>query len=130
LTQPEPQTPKLLTDSLLDDLKDTPTVQMGPAARKAEHYTPEDDDSDKRQSKAEMRRTLRKIRQAFFWVLFILLSLFAAFAVFGFGLVLAHWVQGFWDDSAKVEAFVYGVGWTVLVALATLFVEKSIPDKD
>lgn len=127
MTQQEP--PKLLGDSLLDDLKLTPTGELGAATRKAGHFTAEDDDSDNRLGKAALRKTLRQIRIAFFWVLFFLISTFAAFAVIGFAVVIVHWVTGFWDDAAKVEQFVYGVGWTVLVALATLFVEKSIPDR-
>ena len=126
----QPEQPKLLTDNLLEELRGTTDAAVSDASVKTGHFSPEDDDSDNRRGRAAQRQTLRAIRRGFFWVLFVLVSAFAAFAVIGFAIVIAHWVNGFWNNPAKVEAFVYGVGWTVMVALATLFIERSVPEKD
>lgn len=132
MTQPEP--PKLLGDSLLDDLKETPTASVGDAARRANNFTAEDEDHDKRFGKAQRRRTFQKIQRWFFWFLFWVVCAFVATCAIGYLFLVWKWVSTLiWDvkihDPVALKAFIDGVMWALLIVFGTLFLEGVFRDK-
>jgi hypothetical protein len=133
LTQQEPH--KLLGDTLLDDLKDTPTSQIGDASKRANHFSAEDEDHDKRLGRAERRRAFRKIQLVFYWFLLALGCACAFILAIGFlmliGIYLMHIIWGYRvsDPGALLQA-ITGVLWTIVVAMATLWTEGALKEAD
>lgn len=134
MTQPEP--PKLLGDSLLEDLKKTPTSEMGFATQRANAFTEEDEDHDKRFGKAQRRRTFQKIQRWFFWFLFwVVCGIILACAI-GYLYLIGLWVSTLiWEtptikNPSGLKAFIDSVLWSLLVIFATLFLENIFRGRD
>jgi hypothetical protein len=128
LTQPEQ--PKLLGDTLLSDLKDTPTSNVGDAAKRVNHFTSEDEENHKRGVRGETRATIAKLKRWFLHVVFAVASGLVVFLAFGMCAGSWIYVSSFANDPAKLGSFLGTVGVWVLIALATLFIERVIPDRD
>lgn len=127
--------PKLIGDTLLDDLKGTPTGEIGDATKRANHFTPEDEDHDRRFGKAQRRRTFQKIQRWFLWFLFGLMCAVIVACAVGYIFLVGMWVSSMiWDvklhNPKGLKDFIDSVLWSLLVIFATLFLEKAFSGKD
>lgn len=132
MTQQEP--PKLIGDNLLADLKDTPTDAVGDAVKRANHFTPEDEDHDKRFGKAQRRRTFQKIQRWFFWFLFGVTCAVILASAGGYLFLVWKWVSTLiWDvqvhNPQGLKSFIDSVLWSLLIVFATLFLEGVFRDR-
>lgn len=110
--------------SLKDRLKSASGSGLRRSIGQVEGLTTEDEENHKRGEKALNRQTIGKIKRAFFWFLLVLVCLVTIACTAGMAYLVVVWVQGFMGDPAKLEDFVLGVGWTLLVVFATLFFER------
>jgi hypothetical protein len=132
LTQPEQ--PKLIGDTLLNDLKDTPTNAVGDATQRVNHFTIEDEDHDRRFGKAQRRRTFQKIQRWFFWFLFWVVCAFITTCAAGYLFIVWKWVSTLiWEvkvhNPTGLKSFIDGVLWSLLIVFATLFLEGVFRDR-
>ena len=127
LTPPNQQQ---ITDTLLGDLEDTPTDAVGDAARRAGHFSVEDEENHKRGIRSKTRETIANLKRWFLYVLFGIVSFLAIAVAIGFVVLTGFYVFSFSNDADKLGAFLGNVAIWVLIALATLFIERIMPDRE
>lgn len=126
----QPEQPKLLEDSLLRDLENTPTNTVRDATKRAERFSEEDEANHKRGLKSQARATVVKLKRWYLHVLFGVFSILTICLAFGFAIGVWLYVSSFVNDPEKLGSFLANVAVWLLIALATLFIERVIPDRD
>ena len=130
-----PEQSNALTDSLFEDLKETPVAALGPATKKVGHFTPEDDENHRRGIKSKNRETVAQIKRFFMWFMLAVVCVASVVLIFGFicliWLYLRHVIWG--DqiaDPSMLQQIIVGVLWTGVVAMATLWTEGVLKGED
>lgn len=119
-------------ESLLEQVKNTSDDQLARGVEKVDHLSLGEDEEDGRRRglRAQNRATVARVRRWFYWFVFGLVCIVLFVCVLGFGIIVYLWVQGFIGDPQQLEGFVFDVVFTLLVVLATLFIEGVIRKGD
>lgn len=109
--------------------------QVGEAAEKVANFSAEDEENDKRWWKAQHRRTMGRIKRAFFLFLLVATCLFIVICAVGYLYLVSVWLGTVLygntvHDGVALKAFIDGVLWSLLIVFATLFFEGTFKDRD
>jgi hypothetical protein len=126
----KPILPPQHEETLLERLTETPITRLEYAVKSSEGFSQEDEASDKRGTRAELRKAKTSIQRNFFWFLFWLTCGGILVFAMGFVILLFFWVLTFWSDPLKLESFIFQTMWSVLLIFATLFFESVLKNRD
>lgn len=120
---------------LLRRLGEVSGKQVGAAAEKVANFSAEDEENDKRWWKAQHRRTMGRIKRAFFWFLLVATCIFIAVCAAAYLYLVYLWLGTVLygktvHDSVALKAFIDGVLWSLLIVFATLFFEGAFKERD
>jgi len=114
---------------LLDKLKAQSPEETGKGVQQVEGLTAKDVTARKRGLDVQWDKTVNRIKRASLWLLFFLVAIACVLTMLGFFYLLHKWIMTFSENPKELGRFLNTVYSSVILILATLFVENIFRGK-
>ena len=115
---------------LFERVAGTPAETLRAGVEQSEGITPEEFEGRKRVASSLRFKHWTYMQIGFYWLLFALFVIFIISLVVVFAMLGTEYLRFVFEDMARIKDLLVTIVGSILLVLATLFIEQNLFDKD